>query len=206
MPKSKYQLNVEKKIKETDAQAGRKKYYDETITLKKSKSNIPFYAFILLCVVIGGSIIGMQVNETQKEKQALEFLRPTYEYSDTNTETTTTTVITSGLKPGDNVEIEYKLWVDDDKDGNVDTGTTPYQGPATFPIEDLKKGQLINGFYYNILGMKKGETKTFTVDATVDEDNNGIDDVTGKELLGYGKGHELYNKKLVFWVRIVSIS
>jgi hypothetical protein len=206
MPKSKYQLNVEKKLKDTDSKAGRKKYYDETINIKKSKSNVPFFVFILLCIVVGGSIIGMQVNKTQKEKEALEFLRPTYDYSDTETETITTTVITSGLKPGDTVEIEYKLWVDDDKDGYVDTSATPFQGPKTFPISNLKKGDLINGFYYNILGMEEGETKTFEIAPTLDEDNNGIDDTTGKELLGYGKGDNLYNKKLVFWVRIVSIS
>lgn len=215
MGKSKFQVKAQDSIKKKSTNPkGRAQYYDEDLP-KKSKSNIGFGVFIILMVVVAGGFIGNSINQDNKAKEAeeqanLEFLSPGYTPSNdgTTTTATTTTPPTSGIQIGDSVELEYTLWIATPNSGNnglIDT-SSPYQGPATFPTT-VQKGGLINGFYYAILGMGEGEEKTFDLPANIDANGDGIDDNTGLEVESYGSSsHDLYNTKLKFKVRVISIN
>jgi hypothetical protein len=110
------------------------------------------------------------------------------------------------IEDGDTAEIEYKLWPDADHDGVINWQDTDPVQDATFTTE-VKKGSLINGFYNKLLGMKIGGTDTFFLDANVDANGDGVDDITGEDIVSYGSpGHDLFNTSLVFWVRIVNIT
>ncbi|WP_371806181.1 FKBP-type peptidyl-prolyl cis-trans isomerase [Candidatus Lokiarchaeum ossiferum] len=114
----------------------------------------------------------------------------------------------TGVQVGDDVRIEYTLWVAEPESGlsgEIDT-TAIYQGPAEFSTT-VQKGSLINGFYYGILGMEVGEEKTFEVPANIDVNEDGSDDNTGEEVLSYASPtHALYNTNLMFKVKIISIN
>ncbi|UYP45185.1 hypothetical protein NEF87_001470 [Candidatus Lokiarchaeum ossiferum] len=215
MGKSKFQVKAQDSIKKkATSPKGRAQYYDEDLP-KKSKSNIGFGVFIILMVVVAGGFIGNSINQDNKAKEAAEqeardFLNPGVTYSPSNDGSTTTTTSTpgSGIQVGDDVELEYTLWIATPQSGNggvIDT-SSPYQGPATFPTT-VQKGGLINGFYYAILGMEEGESKTFELPANIDANGDGIDDNSGLEVESYGApSHDLYNTKLKFTVRVISIS
>ena len=109
------------------------------------------------------------------------------------------------IEDGDTAKIHYKLWIDDDKDGFIDIDEDPYQEDTLdFTIT---KGGLINGFYYECLDLEIGEISKFLIDPNVDEDGDGIDDITDEEVLGYGApGHALFNTTIYYWIQVVNIT
>ncbi len=214
MGKSKFQVKAQDSIKKkATSPKGRARYYDEDISTKKN-SSVGFGIFIIVMVVVAGGFIGNSINQDriaqeEAEQAARDFLSP----GDTSTpvieDTSTTAPPTTGIQIGDDVELEYTLWIatpGTGPSGSVDSSGSPYQGPATFPTT-VQKGGLINGFYYEILGMGVGETKTFDVPANIDANGDGYDDNTNQEVLSYGSpSHDLYNTNLVFRVTVISIN
>ncbi|MHA1776754.1 MAG: hypothetical protein DRO88_12160 [Promethearchaeia archaeon] len=211
MGKSKYQVKVTKKVQDyrsNPRKSNQPKYYDEEFLNSKShRRNVGFALFTIATVLIaGGIVIGIQVKQNNLEKAAAAVLNPgpgIYISDDTSNDP----VITSGIQPGDNVRLEYTLWVDFDGDNQVDINSEePFQGPSEFDTE-VSKTRLIKGFYYQILGMEEGESKTFEIPGQPDANNDGLDDVTGEEILGYGPSNsQLYNKLLVFHVKVIRIN
>jgi hypothetical protein len=115
------------------------------------------------------------------------------------------------VEDNDVVDLYYKLWTNPDKETlAVVIKRTTFQENPSF-VFNISKGSVINGFYYEVLGMTKGESQYFPLPANVDElplpDGDGIDDITGKEILSYGDpSHELFNTSLVYWVSITNIT
>lgn len=117
------------------------------------------------------------------------------------------------VETGDNVTMHYRLWIDDDKDGRIDISKPPYQETESFKTDVYSvyhqglpqgKGQLIHGFYLNILGKVANQSFTFRLEANVDNNRDDIDDVTGKVVVSYTSG-QLANTSLYFWVKILKI-
>jgi len=96
------------------------------------------------------------------------------------------------LQVGDGFRVHYKLWRADisGPDGVIDTSGPTYDNSTKIdddPIE-YTTFDVIEGFKNNILGMKEGEEKTFTLES-------------GE---GYTSG-DLANYRLTYWVKIVDI-
>ena len=112
------------------------------------------------------------------------------------------------IEDGDSASIHYKLWIDNDQDGIIEwVDVTPDQENTILPTILLgdSSGGLLPGFYYALLGMKVNETNQFYLEANVDEDDDGIDDITGKDVVSYTSGVNA-NKKLLFWIKILDIT
>ncbi len=209
MVKSKFQIKAQDNIsKKSENPKGRPRYYDEDISTRP-KSNMGYAVFIVIVVFAAVAFAGNSIYQTNRAADALaakELLDPGYVYSGGDSGTSYET--TTGIKVGDSVELEYTLYIAPKGSGNpglVDT-TSAYQGPSTFTT-DVIKGKLINGFFYQIIGMVEGQTKEFNVGANVDANEDGFDDITTQEVLSYGApSHELYNTNLFFRVKLIKIN
>ncbi|QEE17662.1 hypothetical protein DSAG12_03499 [Promethearchaeum syntrophicum] len=107
------------------------------------------------------------------------------------------------IEDGDTAELHYKLWRIDDI-GDLDTSEEPDEEskPPNNFITEVTKGSLINGFYYELLDSEIGEILEFVIDKETDVDpQDGFDDDTGDEILGYADGTILY-----FWVQVLNIT
>ena len=99
----------------------------------------------------------------------------------------------SGIQEGDEFKAHYKLWIADisGSSGVINTSAAPYEDSTIDddgdPME-LTTFDVIEGFKNNILGMKEGEEKTFTLES-------------GE---GYTVG-DLANYRLTYWVKILDI-
>jgi len=97
------------------------------------------------------------------------------------------------LQVGDEFRFHYKLWIADisGSSGVINTSAAPYEDSTIDddgdPME-LTTFDVIEGFKNNILGMKEGEEKTFTLES-------------GE---GYTVG-DLANYRLTYWVKILDI-
>lgn len=113
------------------------------------------------------------------------------------------------IEDGDSAMIHYKLWIDDDQDGIIEwVDVTPDQDSTFLPtiLSGDSSGGLIPGFYNALLGMKVNDTNQFYLEANVDEDQDGIDDITGKDVVSYTGTHDLANTKLLFWLKVLDIT
>ncbi|MHA1746175.1 MAG: hypothetical protein ACTSWW_09250 [Promethearchaeota archaeon] len=214
MPKSKYQLKAEKSVTQVRANKSkgkgkgktyRPKYYDEgMVSETKSSSGAIMAIGLISLLIIGGGITGILLTRDPGG-------------NGTTTTTTTTTTDTSGIfiEPGDTINLLYTLWAAPPQSGlsgEVDmSAPLPQQEPLMQTT--VTKEYLINGFYYELLGMVYMEEKTFSIAASRDEDFDGLDDYTGQEPLGYywaGNAtvpmNALYDTNLVFYVQITYIA
>ena len=94
------------------------------------------------------------------------------------------------LQVGDGFRVHYRLWVADvsGSSGVINTSAPPYEDSTTGEPLESTTFDVIEGFKNNILGMKEGEEKTFTLES-------------GE---GYTSG-DLAFYRLSYWVRIVDI-
>jgi hypothetical protein len=210
MGKSKYQIKAQKSVEtsKTATKVGRPKYYDEEFLEKKkskaqTQSGAPGLA-IFLTVIIVTSVFGIitYVDSTKPpEEQKILSLFRRDSGGDDITEL-------KRIEQGDTATMHYMLWIDDNRDGIIDTSQPPYQQTQEdqpFTTE-VSPGRLILGFYYNLLGMEEGEEKTFELPANVDYNQDGYDDISGEPVLSYGNPEDqLFNMKLVFYIYIISI-
>ena len=120
------------------------------------------------------------------------------------------------IENGDYVEFSYKIWVDDNGDGSAidewDEGNPDnieHQSTIT-KIIYFKQGATNNTysstFVTNLLGLKVDGTKTITFDAAVDEDEDGIDDITDEPIIGFQSFPSLKGKAMIIQVDIHSIT
>ena len=207
MPKSKFQLKAQKSVSQAKAQGSkgkgktrRPKYYDEDmVSSSKSSSGSIVAIGLIAIIVIGGGITGILLTQDPNDG--------TTTTTTTTSSTTTTNDPTIFIEPGDHINLHYRLWTAEPQSGleGVVDMTTPVQDD-TFEVYALKSS-LINGFYYEILGMGYLEEKTFSIDACRDEKGDGLDDYTGQEPLGYYDPTDpLYDTNLVFYVQLTYIS
>lgn len=112
------------------------------------------------------------------------------------------------FEDGDSANIHYKMWVDDDHDGIIEwVDIDPdYEDTflATIDLNEIPPG-LAPGFVHSLIGMEENETNRFYLEANVDEDQDGIDDDTGRDVVSFTGTHELSNTKLLFWLQILDI-
>ncbi len=117
------------------------------------------------------------------------------------------------VETGDSVTMHYRLWIDENKDGEIEYAKPPYQERENITLDVYSvyhegvpqgKSQLIHGFYLNILGKTINIPFSFELPNNIDEDQNGLDDISGGVVLGYTKG-ELANTKLKYWIMIHKI-
>ncbi len=112
-----------------------------------------------------------------------------------------------GVKDGEKVRMEYTLWIAPEgsgPEGEVNMNSH-YQGPAKFII-NVTRENLIYGYYLAVLGMRINDTKTFSLPANNDTDEDGFDDITGEEVLSYGSPESpLFNTNIRFKVTIIKI-
>ncbi len=203
MGKSKYQVKAHSKVKMGSQSLHQKpKYYDENIK-KKGGMSKSFFIFIIVMIFVGfGTGIGFIIANSGRN---IDDNNNNNNGGSTPVDDTDNPIT---IQINDDVVLEYTLWIapaGSGTSGVIDT-STPHAGPDQFPAT-VKKGNLINGFYYAIIGMEVGETKEFTLDANIDYNGDGIDDNTGQEILSYGSpGHDLFNTNLKFRVKVISIN
>ncbi len=202
--KSKFQVSAAKSVSQSKKRSKgkgktyRPKYYDEgMVSETKSSSGAIMAIGLISLIIIGGGITGILLTRDSNGNGTT-----------TSTTTTTTTVDPSVfVEPGDTINIHYKLWTAEHQsglDGEVDM-SAPVQDDIFEAV--VSKQSLINGFYYEILGMVYMQEKTFSIAACIDENGDGLDDYTGQEALGYYDPEDLlYNTNLVFYVQITYIA
>jgi len=181
MGKSKYSLKAQEKI-HTGASPRKKSrhvYYDEKIAQKGSGMSKNVFVLLIGLMVIGTGT-GAYFILTRDSNNTI------------NGGNNTSTIPEGGLQEGDRFMAHYKLWKADisGPDGVIDT-SGPTDDNSTIYDDDpseLSTDKVIVGFKNNILGMKEGEEKTFTLES-------------GE---GYTSGINAYFR-LTFWVKIVEI-
>jgi hypothetical protein len=165
MGKSKFQAKAQVKVGiKAKVKKSKSKYYDEHIsTSDSSKSNTNFAVFVIICVIIGASVTGIIVanNNTDEDPD------PT---NGTGT----------GIKDGDTIIFKYEFYIDWNDDKEFDSTELAFNEDAyEWKVKENTVEEYPPGLYYNILGMKEGETKTFIIPANIDGNGDGIDDFTG---------------------------
>ncbi len=181
MGKSKYSLKAQEKI-HTGANPRTKSrhvYYDEKIAQKGSGMSKNVFVLLIGLMVIGAGT-------------GVYFLLTGDSNNTVIGGNNTSTIPEGGLQEGDRFMAHYKLWKADisGPDGVIDTSGPTYDNSTKInddPIE-FSTDRVIVGFKNNILGMKEGEEKTFTL-----ESGEGY---TSDTLAYY---------RLTFWVQIVEI-
>lgn len=107
------------------------------------------------------------------------------------------------------VSMGYRIYYDQNEDGVIDYigadaeihDEKTIDRPYTVQVNNYT---LIQGWYEGLLGMKKNENKYITIEAFVDEDSDGRNDITGNPPMGYQLG-TLAFKKLIIYVVIGQI-
>ncbi|MHA1646271.1 MAG: hypothetical protein ACTSVU_06800 [Promethearchaeota archaeon] len=117
------------------------------------------------------------------------------------------------IEDGDEVTMDYKLWIDHDKDGSIDWSNIPEDIHNPFyevivkqkdPTIDNSTG-LIKAWYDAVLGSKLGEIKSFYAGPSLDSNHDGLDDVTGKAVDSFTTG-SLGNVKIFVKIMILKIT
>ena len=179
MGKSKYSLKAQEKIQTggNHRTKSRHVYYDEKIAQKGSEMSKNVFVLLIGLMVIGAGT-------------GAYFLLTGNSDNNVNNGTTTPTIPEGGLQEGDGFRAHYKLWIADvsGSSGVITTSAAPYQDSTSGDPFEATTGDVIAGFKNNILGMKEGEEKNFTVES-------------GE---GYTSG-DLAFYRLSYWVRIVDI-
>jgi hypothetical protein len=115
----------------------------------------------------------------------------------------------NAVEHGDSVKIDYTVWTSDESQTYdpfspvIDTSVVLQMVPIT---EDGENG-LILGLYNNLLGKKIGyQSEVFWVNKCIDQNRDGIDDMTGQPALSYGNSSDLYfNTCLMLQFQVLEI-
>ena len=99
------------------------------------------------------------------------------------------------VENNDLVKIKYSVWVSD-KYKNYDKENPYFDGQVwvtVISVVDAFPNGLMLGLYNNLLGKVKGfESELIWLNKCVDENVDGVDDITGEPALTYGKSNDLY--------------
>ena len=197
MGKSKFQSKIEKKIETRAHQTkGRHVYYDEKIDQKGPGMSKGIFVLLIGIMIIGagtGSYFLFGGNTNNDDDTDTSSTTTTTSTTTTSTTTTTTTITFTGeaIQEGDHFKAHFKLWVADEPgtDGVTDTSATPVQDSTFDEPFEFSTDDVIEGFKNNVLGMRAGEERTFTLEV-------------GE---GYPAPHELAFYRLTFWVYIFEV-
>ena len=117
---------------------------------------------------------------------------------------------TETIEKYDLVLLNYSIWAEENHDYNYSNPVIEIYN-ATLNVssrynENAQDG-LILGFYNELLGKSVGYGRTFNINATVDLDKDGIDDLTNMDALGYGFLEDglLYNTTIIINYKILAI-
>ena len=194
MGKSKFQSKVQEKVgTNTKVKTAKSKYYDEHISkTQSSKSNSGFAIFVIICIIIGASVSGILIAQNKN---------PNNNGTDPNNNDTG-----NGIKDGDIIFFQYEFYMDVNHD-LIFTEQELIDNSDAFQwkVEQDSAQGFPPGVYINILGMNLGQSKTFILDANVDEDGDGKDDITGEDVLSFGSG-PFANTALKYFVKILQIN
>ncbi|GAB4318059.1 MAG: hypothetical protein Kow0069_21080 [Promethearchaeota archaeon] len=106
------------------------------------------------------------------------------------------------IEDGDVARVHYRMWLCDEE-GQFNRSEVFQEQTTEF---NFTKGNLIDGFYYELLGTPEGGEKYFRLWACSDTDDDGKDDASGDDCLSYGNpGHALYNTTLYYHVVVEEI-
>ncbi|MBA7517400.1 hypothetical protein ES705_09453 [subsurface metagenome] len=113
------------------------------------------------------------------------------------------------IQKHDLVKIDYQMWESDKyKDYNI---LNPLFDDiiwiTVIPITENSSSGLILGLYNNLLGKRKFyESDLIWVNKCIDQDRNGIDDITGDIALSYGNSTDQYfNTCLMIKFKVLDI-
>ena len=114
------------------------------------------------------------------------------------------------VEPNDHIKIDYSVWVSD-KYKNYDENNPVFDEIIWITVLSVVKNSeqgLALGLYNNLLGKQEGfESEMIWLDICVDEDRDGVDDITGEPALSYGGSDDPYfGVYLIIKFRIIDIS
>ena len=188
MAKSKFQAKAQVKVGvKSKVKKPKSKYYDEHIsTSQSSKSNNGFAVFVIVCIIIGASVSGILIAINKQDE-------------DPNGTSG------SGIQDGDLIHFKYVFYIDWNHDKEF-TNDEYIMNADDFEwiVEENSEQGFPPGLYYNILGMKVGDTKLFTINANVDINKDGIDDITAIPVWEGEDSFGQYN--LQYYIEIVKIN
>ena len=192
MVKSKFQAKAQVKVGvKAKVKKPKSKYYDEHIsTTDSSKSNNNFAVFVFICIIIGASVTGVIIAKNNADDNP----------DDPNGTTT-------GLKDGDTIIFNYDFFIDWNDDKQFDSTELAFNEDAyEWRVKENTIEEYPPGFYYNILGMEVGESKTFIIPANIDiNPQDGIDDITGIPVWE-SEDHNFGIHDLKYFVEILQIT
>ena len=115
----------------------------------------------------------------------------------------------TGIQEHDVVKVDYQIW-ESNKYREYDVLNPLFDDViwiTVIPITENASSGLILGLYNNLLGKKKFyESELIWLDKCVDQDRNGIDDITGDIALSYGNGTDQYfNTCLMIRFKVLDI-
>jgi len=186
MGKSKFQAKAQVKVGvKTTVKKSKSKYYDEHIkTTDSSKSNSNFVVFIIVCIIIGASVSGVIIANNNEDPDP--------------------DGTSGGIQEGDTIRLKYEFYLDDNHDGEFSNSEFVIQEEVVWKVEENSEAYP-PGFYYNILGMKVGQTKNFIIPANVDLNPiDGIDDITGIPV--WEGEYNLGQYNLRYYIEILNIN
>ncbi len=113
------------------------------------------------------------------------------------------------IQKHDLVKIDYQMW-ESDKYRDHDILNPLFDDIiwiTVIPITENSSSGLILGLYNNLVGKKKFyESELIWLDKCIDQDRNGIDDITGDVALSYGNSTDQYfNTCLMIKFKVLDI-
>ena len=113
------------------------------------------------------------------------------------------------IQKHDLVKIDYQMW-ESDKYRDYDILNPLFDDIiwiTVIPITENSSSGLILGLYNNLVGKKKFyESELIWLDKCIDQDRNGIDDITGDVALSYGNSTDQYfNTCLMIKFKVLDI-
>ena len=120
------------------------------------------------------------------------------------------------VENGDKVGFIYKIWVDENDDGDAndewgggDNETIALQdilNLTVYYVDGASNNTFSEAFVNRILGMKVGDNNNFALEPFTDEDSDGFDDITGEEVLGFRTYSVPKGKAIIISIEILSIT
>ena len=121
------------------------------------------------------------------------------------------------VENGDKVGFIYKIWVDENDDGDANDEWGGGDNNETIALQDnlnitvfyadgASNNTFSEAFVNKILGMKVGEDKYFELDPFTDENSDGFDDITGEEVIGFRTYSVPKGKAIIIEIEILSIT
>ena len=190
MGKSKFQAKAQVKVGvKAKVKKSKSKYYDEHIsTSNSSNSNSKFAVFVIVCIIIGASVSGIIVASNNAD-------------DDPNNNGPEPV----GIQDGDTIVFKYDFFIDWNDDKVFESSElVDNDDYYVWKVQEDTIEGFPPGLYYNLLGMEEEDTKTFIIPANIDQNGDGIDDITGIPVWD-SEDHDFQVHDLKYYVQIWQI-